>query len=706
MKRLIFLGMAATCAALPLAGQNGTDDKRTLSADSLITSNGRLDSLYRSLPEVLVRGERPVVKVEADKLIYDFSGLLARRTVDNAYEALKELPGVVEISGALTLGGQPVTVMLDGKVATLTIAQLYALLKSLPPGRLDRAEVMYNAPARYQVRGALINLRLKQPDAESSPFLQGEFYAVCEQQHEANFEERVGLVCGRKRFSTDFLYSHKHGRSFSTTEKEALHSLNDGTVHAFSTREWSRSRSHTHMVRWGGDYTWAPDHRLSLVYNGNFSAGHDNSATEGTQRSDVKSEHSDKLHNVRLDYVAPFGLKGGAEFTYYHSPLDQWLYSKMNGVELNFKSQNSQRINRWKFFVSQEHELKKQWGVNYGAVYTTSVDNSYQYYNPVDATSPQLPDDLLSRRREETLNLYAGLRKSLGTKLSFDFSLAAEHYQTPTWNRWDCYPVLNVSYRSGDSHIWQFNLNSDKRYPDYWAVHDATSYSGGRYSEIQGNPDLRPARSYKLGVIYVWRSKYVFRGWFNYTDDYAVQTLYQSPQRLVEIYRYLNFDFQQQAGLQGSLPLKWGKWGDTRLTLIGVWMREKASQFYDLPFDRNIAYGMAVLSNSFTLSSKPDLMLTVGGMIHSKAIQGIYDLPASGNLDLSLRYRFLRKQATLRIYCNDVFETGGISPRIRYATQNVTNRYSKFREAGLSFSYAFGGYKAKEREEVDTSRFK
>lgn len=44
-----------------------------------------------------------------------------------------------------------------------------------------------------------------------------------------------------------------------------------------------------------------------------------------------------------------------------------------------------------------------------------------------------------------------------------------------------------------------------------------------------------------------------------HTKDRAVQTLYQSPDELLELYKYLNFDFEQQAGLQASVPFKAGK---------------------------------------------------------------------------------------------------------------------------------------------------
>ena len=118
--------------------------------------------------------------------------------------------------------------------------------------------------------------------------------------------------------------------------------------------------------------------------------------------------------------------------------------------------------------------------------------------------------------------------------------------------------------------------------------------------------------------------------------------------------------------MQASIPFKAGKWLDARLTLIGVWQRDKDSDFYDLPFDRRIFMGMASLNSTFILPVKPDLRLTLSGFVRSKAHQGIYDLPTSGNLDLGLRYAFAGGNCILTAWCKDIFQTAGIDPQIRY----------------------------------------
>ena len=693
MRQLILILWLAAFGAKLLAQER---------ADSLLTGDVQADSLFQALPEVMVEGERPVVKALPGRLEYDLPRMIAQKPIDNVYDALKELPGVVEMNGGLTLGARGVTVVLDGKVTNMSAGQLYSLLKSMPASRIERVEVMYNAPARYQVRGALINVRLRHRIGDPGS-VQGEAFAKYDQRHEASFEERASLLYNGGKLSADFLYSHAHGESYHTTDKEARHWQEaEGEAYSVRNHERGHGRNHTHTFRLGAGYRFVENHSLDFVYNGSYDTSHYNQYTTGTQTATTLGNQEAWLHDGRLDYQAPFGLKAGAEFTWYHAPGSQCLVSEMDGTSMDFYTEDAQRINAWKFYVSQEHQLKHSWGLNYGAVYSTSVDNSYQRYSGNEG----LPSDMDSRRREQMLNVYAGFSKSFGEDLSVDFSLAAERYRTPVWDEWSWYPNLTATYKPSASHIVQLSFSSDKRYPGYWAVQDAVSYLGGGYSEVQGNPLLKPSKDYDVRLVYVLKSKYIFSAWFSHTEDYATQTLYQSPERLVEIYRYLNFDFQRQAGIQASLPFKIKKWLDSRLTLIDVWMREKDNDFYDMPFDRRICYGMAVWNNTVTLSTRPDLRLTLNGFVRSKAHQGTYDLPASGNVDIALRYAFAGKNCILSAWCKDIFETAGIDPYIRLARQWVTNDYSCYRSVGLSFTWKFGGYQEKRREAVDTSRFK
>ncbi|MDR1623755.1 MAG: carboxypeptidase-like regulatory domain-containing protein, partial [Tannerellaceae bacterium] len=115
-----------------------------------------------ALGEVVVKGERPVVKLVDGRITYNMPALLSGTTVSNAYESILRLPGVREQNGSLTLAGtSSVTVIINGQVTSMPHENLMAALKMYPAEMIQSAEIMYSAPPQYHVRGAAINLVLK-----------------------------------------------------------------------------------------------------------------------------------------------------------------------------------------------------------------------------------------------------------------------------------------------------------------------------------------------------------------------------------------------------------------------------------------------------------------------------------------------------------------------------------------------------------------
>ena len=659
----------------------------------------KLDSLYYSLPEAMVTGENPIVKADKGKLIYDLPHIIKDLPVDNVFDAIKELPGVTEKDGSFTLAGRGVKVVIDGKVTNMSSEQLNTLLKSIPASNIANAEVMYSAPAKYHVRGAMINITLKKADDSIAPVV-GEVGGKWQYDNRHAFQERASLIVNKGKFSGDILYSHTHGKSFSETGSEAHHSLNDGTVHEIIDTSTSESQSHRHNWRVGADYNFGQKHSLSGVYTGSYAKGTGVYTTTGFHNAVNNALSVNQMHNGRIDYNAPFGLSAGVEFTSYKAPIIQAL-NNPDGSNI-LTANDNQHITRWKAFVSQEHNTKNGWGINYGVNFNMAKDDSWQKYTGTG----ELPGDMSAVQRENILNIYAGFNKSFGEKLMMDVSLAGERYESEVWKKWDIYPNAVLVYTPNKDNLFQLYVNGNRDYPEYWAVKSATNISSGGYSEIIGNPDLSPASSWFAQFIYLFKNKYMLAAWFGHTDDYFVQTQYLDPNRLKSIFKWVNFDYQQTAGLQLAIPFKAGQWLDSRLTVTGQYQHEKDLDFYDMSFDRHKVYLYVILNNNFTISRKPHLIMNVNGSYNTAAIQGLYDLPQSGNLDMSLTWRFLKEKANLTVGCYDVLETQGISPYMNCGKQIVYNHYPSYREFKLTFSYRFGAYKDKERKEVDTSRFR
>ena len=687
--RLLFI-VICLCSSLELCAQK---------TDSL-----RIDSVIHTLPDVMIKGERPLATVQGSAIIYDLPRLIEKKGASNVYEALKDLPGIMEQDGTLSLAGLATTFIIDGRVSTLSVDEITALLKALPPSKIDKVEVYYNAPAKLQARGAVVNIRLKHGGDDATP-LQGELGGVWSQSHEPTFDEHGTLLLNSKKFALDLFYQHVDQKNYTTSGFDSHHLLNDGTTHHIASLMQNRYKGYSHNVRLGMDYNFSKNHLLSLVYQLANTSGSSRQTTTGDIMSIADFKKHKWLHNLRLDYIAPFGLKAGAELTYYHNPSHENFQSTIPTGAMQVAVDNEQRVNRWRFYLAKEHQLKDGWGLNYGAIYNTSINHGSQNYMQVHSTTGYSPLSSFTRLREESVNFYVGGNKVWGKKLSAEASLAAEYYHTLLWHEWHFYPTLNLTYRPIEGHLLQLGLRSERKYPDYWTMTPFTTYNDGGYSEITGNPYLKPSSEYQLQLLYLLKNKYQLVSWFTHTDNYFIQTVYQRPDRLSLSYKNLNFNFSQQAGVQLVIPQQFGKVLSSRLTLLGVWQHQKAENFYDIPFNRHRIWGAVTLNNTLTISSKPDINLSVTAWIRSKSIQATYDLPSSGSVNLSAQWTFMKRKASLRLFCNDLFQTATIDPYVRFKGQNLSADYSCYRTFGLAFTYKFGGYKEKQRKEADTSRF-
>ncbi len=657
-----------------------------------------VDNIAYDLPEILVKGEHPIAVIHGSTITYNLPQLIEKKGVTNIYDAIKELPGVTEDNNGLKLANRNVTISINDQILSLTSEQISQLLKSLPANRIVKADVMYSAPAKTQVRGPLINIQLRKETANGTPF-ESEGVISYNQLHNSKFGERATLLYNKGKFTLDAMYLHSHGKEYQVTDQETHHKINDSKIYDINIQEKYSTKLFGHNFRIGAEYDFANNHNLTISYQGSYNHRETDQLYTGTISGNSFISHNAWLHNVNLNYQTSFGLKAGIETTYYYNPENQNLNSTTLNGRLDFKAKNEQRINTWRYYLSQEHKLKKNWSLNYGIWYKQSINHSLQAY--------QVQDSINNIRQTENIaNIYVGFSKNWNSKLTLDASLATELYHSLQWHKWNLYPTFNLTYVINPSNVWVLCLTTDRKYPEYWAMNNFTVYSNGGYHEIIGNPYLKPAKDYSSNLVWILKNKYQFAIFFNHTDDYFTQTPYMRPDKLVSTYKTMNLNYQQHAGLQTVLPYKFGNWLDSRLTLTSIWMHEKFDNYYTIPLNRSIITGIAQISNIVTINAKYHLTMNVDGMIRSKAIQTIYDIPSSGELNLGLLWQFWKKQAILHVFCNDILKTSVVNPRIDYKGQWLRTKFSNFREFGMSLTFKFGGYKEKNEKSIDTSRFR
>lgn len=666
----------------------------------------RLQAKDYALEEVVVQGERPIVKVEGSRLSYDMAQLTQNKLVSNAYDCLKELPGVLEQNGTLTLAGTSTpALILNGKPSTMTQDQMITLLKGTPASRVEKAEVMYSAPPQYHVRGAAINIVLKGYKAEEGSGIQGEIHGGYLQQEKAGGEAGMALAYTSAKVDADVMYNFEANRGGRQDMDLITQHTIQGKTYNMEQYMTGYSNSPSHTLRTGVTYKFDEQNQLGMTYTSQLSPHDRQYPLMKGNLSDSESTNTDesRMHNVTLDYSASFGLKAGGNYTYFTSEGTQdFLETDKKGSRISFVNRTHQRINRWNVYADQSHALPKGWALNYGTSLNYVNNHNQQLYESAQDMSDRDTENSID---EYTYNLYAGFDKSFSPKWSLSASAAVEYYRMEDYEKWAVYPTLQLSYVHAPQHIFQLSFSSDKTYPDYWTLSGATGYLSS-YTESRGNAYLHPYTTYSAELTYILKNKYIFQMGYDYMPDYFMQMLYLDSNQLKAIYNFRNWDYSSRFKVVAVLPFKAGNWLDARLTLVGMQMHDKASDYFDAPFDHKRWVGIANWSNTFTLSQKPNIKLEISAFAQSKGIQGNYDISPLWTMNSALRWSFAGDKAMLQLKGTDLFN--GLNPKtsIRSGQQYVDMKVKSYhRSLMLSFSYKFNGYKKKEMKEVDTSRF-
>ena len=668
------------------------------------TDSLTMETMLHNLPEVMVKGSRPIVKAERGMLSYNMPLLLKQLPADNAYEALTRIPGVSDATGSISFSGNEVTLIINGQATTLTQEQLTERLKAMPAAQLAKAEVMLSAPARYHVRGMVINIVTK--DYAGTNQLSGQVIGGMKQSKYAKGFGDLYLSLQRGKFGLDAQYKYVNGNSYGESSRIANHPLGNNREY-YNDETGQKSFGITHDYRLGMNYTFSKNNRLDVAYTGQWDKTNSNSRTTGSSISGMHHDSHEYLHNVDVNYALPFGLTLSGSYTYYRTPQQQALDGTIttenkNETERNLTSGSEQTINKWMFTADQTHSLAHGWGLSYGVKGQFTSNKSYQ--TTIDKDGSVLPDGTSSVDLNERIwNIYAGFSKQINKAISLEASVAAEQYHSPIWDKWRVYPTLNALWNVNDNHLLNLSFSSNSEFPSYWSTMSNVFYSS-TYTEIHGNPDLKPFSYYNVNLMWQIKRRYTLMAFASLKPDYSVQLPYQTTDRMAVIMKETNFDYSNSFGLQASAIFSVGKWLNGNVFAVGTYKHDKSSHFFDLPFNRKKLSVRLGGTASVKLCSTQDLRLILNPFIQSKAIQGVYDISPIFRMNAKLQWSSHDGRWGLRLNGNNILNN-------KYDTRSVQGNQDNrmkinYNWASVTFAviYKFGGYKEKNIKKVDTSR--
>ena len=659
-----------------------------------MAQNGPTDTVAtHELNEIIIKGERPQIKGKDGIMVVDLPEIVKDKPVTNILEALGYLPGVVNNNGSIGLSGaSSVAIIINGEPTAMPLQNLYQLLYSTPVDRLKTVEIMYSAPAKYHLSGAVINVVMKTPQPLDG--LMGQATLDYNQAHYASYSGGLNATYAVKDWTFDLNWSLNRSQSYNRQKTFSNHFLN-GNYHPVEDDMSQIGRGWNNLI-----YVAASYRKLKLTYNGQITSGIRNeslsSGTFGDFRNLYKGLSPTNYHNVAIRYETPFGLTVGGDYTYYYENRSQNLF-KGNTEQIN--SENRQCVNRWHACLDQEHSLGI-WTLGYGMDYQHADDKSSQSYRFPDA--PGFGNTL----REDVASVYIATQASFPWGLSFNASASAEYFHNNYRHNWNIIPQLGATFYKTPKSIFQLNLSSERVYPSYWELHGGSSYIND-YSMILGNPALQPYMNYSGQLSYIYRQKYAATLYVLYADDYSVQLPYQSTSDLHLIFQTLNLDFSRTVGLQLHIPFDLKNIWNATATFNLYHARQKSNNFHDLSFD-NRRWGVYIgLNNSIRFTSTCPLSLSIDATYMAGMIQGAGRMDPLWKIDAGVKWQFGRKRCCeLVLKANDVFNTCNPVLNIKFSDQDYRMKtYGMNRYIKLSFIWRFNDFKPKNVPDIDISRF-
>lgn len=674
-----------------------------------------LDVLLEQLPEVIVRGEAPLIKMSDEKLIFDIQKMIDGKPVTNSFELLKEVPGVL-LNGndILILGAHSTSVIINSHKTSMTIEQIVDYLKSIPSARVKKVEIMYNAPAKYGVKGACINIILDQDKTINTVF-KSEIELKASQAFYFSPFGAANLSLSGKKYLFDFSYLLRYDDDRTEQKMKSLHSIKE-REYTIEQDNYSRGKYLIHRINFGFDYMFGDDRGLKFNYSTNLlsSTIESHATTDITTRTPVESKSL--LDGPRATHNLSLGLSRSKfdlniDYTHYMDETNQLLNNIVENKNEKIESSALQKTQKVDLHLGHEISLTDNKTLNYGlnGIFSQSDNEQYLWFDD----KRNLKNKYKAIQREYSLDTYLGCDIQFTEKLILNASISLQYfnskldsicYKRNLWNDFNVFPNFTFLYKIKPGNTLQLSMSSERNYPSYWQMTSNRTYQN-IYSVIDSNPFLKPYITFSSRINYILLSKYMFGVFSNNSPDYIQQMPYQSENELLNVFESLNVEFHNIYGAMVVVPFSVHKNQDSKITLMAAAVHDKGS-FHEIDFNRKKIFSRIVLDNNIYLKENKNIAFNISGYYTSPTMQGIYDIGHLFDLSLGLVCKLANEKLLLTIQASDLLNTNIPLTSIHLNKQNSEmTLFQDTRKCTVSLRYNFGKYERKNNRSIDISRF-
>lgn len=696
------------------------------------------------MAEVEVRAEKSTVTMALDKRVFNVGKDLTSAG-GTAEDVMRNVPGIsVDNDGRFSLrGSSNIRFLLNGRASSLVDSENLSGLRQIRANQIERIEVITNPSARYEAEGmaGIVNIVLKTNQKKG---LNGSVDAHIGNNRNMGGGLNINYKKGKFNgyFGMGSWYANRPGKG-SFRNEFYTPGQPDSTVFSNMDRTHGQS-SLPGFIKFDGDYHLNPKNFLTTSFAYRRSTGDNSSRLQYldalgqpdnlyqiTNRTEAEKE-SDSNFRYLLLYTTEFKQEGHeliTELQYEHTGMAKssvfgehyfdGANNPLSGVDYQQLANNREKNHRLGSNVDYIIPFGKKGKFEAGwQSAVRQVSNNYEVreiVNSIESPDADFTNDFLY---EEAIHgIYLNIGNTIN-RFSWQTGLRAEHSDVTTQllatnltdytSYTDLFPSAFLTYKLSDADAFQLSYSRRIQRPVYSDLNPFFTIRDRR-NIFRGNPNIKPeyTNSFELGYIRYWEKALLSSvAYYRHTQD-VIKRLQRvdSDSPGITITQAENLDFKRNYGVEltcayfphqklrfnGDLNLyhsfsEGSFWHERKEVFVGggsFSMETKASSRYSI---------REKLNTQVTLSYSAPRMTT----------QGVNR--ATTALDLAAGFDFLKKNGTITLSVNDLFN----SRRRRSFSEGYTffsedNFLWQSRTVLLSFHYRIN--QRKEPNRVYTNPF-
>jgi hypothetical protein len=678
--------------------------------------NFTLKEETQTLNEVVVKGNRPVIKQTAEKLIVNLENSEMVNT--NLQDVVKKVPGVIMTNGKISYAGQGgIRILINGK--TTDYMDTESLLRDFPADNIAKVELIQQPGAEYDAEGSgpILNIVLKKNVKLGT---HGSLKTMAGYENEFEYSTGVSVASYKNKLNWQIAASHRK----STSRDDLFLSRDVGGVQ-YNQESISPFDPRITNLNGGFDYYFTKNNSVGISAN-SIQSNSDRVVKNVTTITDDQTSTSLFTDNSFERERVTFTLNPYYEFENDKNKLTvdynyvNYSYDNENNL---FKSQPSTIVfNNQRYFQDAEYKIN-----TYKLDYKRTINDNFSWSNGAKYSVVNSDSDLQSFTQNEQEDFVLQINQSNRflvneTILAFYTKINAK---VKSWSfsgglRWEKSDTDGTSTATQETNTRAISklfpsASISKDITDELGVGLAYSYRIQRpsynslnsfvyyydpYTFEEGNPNLKPAFTNRYRLNFTYEKQPFLSFGYSDTKDALFEIISQNDASAETSRTIINIANNKTWFGQFFVPLDIVK-GLDGYAGIQVVHNAYVSENLATPLDLSKWSFTGFLGGEYQLPW--DINSEVSGFYTSGGLEGIIAYEWIAGIEIAFSKKFLKDKLKVSLEYEEILQRPFYGA-VNYDNVNATIKSDWARHnVFLQFNYSFGSKFGKDKNRKNAS---